>query len=259
MEWLQSLYASHYFSTVHLGLAILHVTAALVSLLVAPVAMVVSKGGKAHRQWGLVYFWGMVAVNSSALVLLVWRFNMFLFGITVLTLYAVVTGYRSLRRKRPQQGDNPTLLDWGLTYSALLVGAGLAVWGIATLLGLTKNFIPSGGSTAFILGLLPLIFGVGILQNVLVDLRMFRNPPTDRNWWWYYHMDRMLGSYLGLFTALMVQQVGPRLPESYAWIVWVAPTLIGTPLVSRWITHYRTKFDGKRQSVSAAQAGGVTF
>lgn len=254
MALLHSLYASHYFSTLHFALIVLHVTAALLSLLVAPVAMVVSKGGQAHRRWGLIYFWSMVVVNSLALWLLIWRFNLFLFGITVLTLYNVVTGYRALQRKRRRASDQPSWLDWGLTGSALVVGIGLLLWGIATLLNLTVTFIPSGGSMGVLLGLLPLLFGVAILQSVLTDLRLFHTAPVDHNWWWYYHMERMVASYIGLLTALMVQQVGPHMPDAYAWLAWVAPTLIGSPLLSRWIVYYRNQFEGKRRATVLTQA-----
>ena len=91
-----------------------------------------------------------------------------------------------------------------------------------------------------------------------VNLRFCqRNPSDDRNWWWYYHMDRMCGSYIALFTALMVQQVGPRLPSEIAWIVWIAPAVIGSPLIAMWIKKYRRKFartaSPQLQSLSPAQ------
>lgn len=243
MDLIRSLYASHYFSNWHFSFIVLHVTLALVALVVAPVAMAVAKGGKAHRRWGLVYFWSMIAVNGSALLLLTWRFNIFLFGITVLTLYSVVTGYRALRRKRPTvTGQRPTWFDWSFASMALLMGSGLFGWGVATLFGFTAALIPTAERLVIIMGVLPIVFGLSIGQSALTDLRLYRNAPTDRNWWWYYHMERMVGSYIGLFTALMVQQVGPRMPGSVAWIVWVAPSLIGTILLTRWIASYRRKF-----------------
>ena len=61
----------------------------------------------------------------------------------------------------------------------------------------------------------------------------------------------MVSSYIGLFTALMVQQVGPRMPGNIAWVVWVAPMLIGSPLLSRWIAAYRRKFAGASARTSA--------
>ena len=252
MDFVRALYASDYFSNWHFGLIVLHVSLAVVALIVAPVAMAVAKGGKAHRRWGLIYFWSMVSVNSSALLLLTWRFNIFLFGITVLTMYSVVTGYRALQRKRPTVvGQRPTWFDWSFAGMALLTGTGLFGWGVATLFGFTAAFIPDVEGMLIVMGILPLIFGLAVSQNALTDLLLYRNPPTDRNWWWYYHMERMVSSYIGLFTALMVQQVGPRMPGNIAWVVWVAPMLIGSPLLSRWIAAYRRKFAGASARTSA--------
>lgn len=248
MELIRSLYDSHYFSTLHFGFIVTHVTLALVALVVAPVAMAVVKGGRAHRRWGSVYFWSMITVNSSALILLTWRFNIFLFGITILTSYSVLTGYRSLQRKRPTAaGQQPTWFDYGLTWVTLATSVGLIGWGAATLLGWTAALIPAAEGAYIVMGILPLAFGIAIGRDGLSDLRLYRNPPTDRNWWWYYHMERMVGSYIGLFTALMVQQVGPRMPGDWAWTVWLAPTVIGSPLLAMWIVHYRKKFSGTRE------------
>ena len=179
MDLLRSLYASHYFSNWHFGFIILHVSLALVALVVAPVAMAVMKGGKAHRRWGLVYFWSMITVNASALLLLTWRFNIFLFGITILTMYSVVTGYRSLRRKRPTVvGQRPTWFDWSFAGMALLIGTGLTGWGVATLFGVTAAFIPDAEGVIIVMGILPIVFGLVIGQNALTDLRLYRKPPT---------------------------------------------------------------------------------
>jgi hypothetical protein len=55
-------------------------------------------------------------------------------------------------------------------------------------------------------------------------------------------MERMLGSYIALVTALMVQQVGERLPAGMAWIVWVAPAIVGTIATARWIAYDRAQY-----------------
>lgn len=248
MEFIRSLYESHYFSNIHFAFIVIHVTLALVALVVAPAAMAVVKGGRAHRQWGRVYFWSMITVNTSALLLLTWRFNIFLFGVTMLTSYSVLTGYRSLQRKRPTvTGQQPNRFDYSVTYLTLATSIGLVGWGVATLLGLTAMLIPAAEGASIVMGILPIVFGVAIGRDCFSDLQLYRKPPTDRNWWWYYHMERMVGSYIGLFTALMVQQVGPRMPGEWAWISWVAPTIIGTPLLVRWIGSYRKRFAGKER------------
>ncbi|MCC6636763.1 MAG: DUF2306 domain-containing protein, partial [Ignavibacteriaceae bacterium] len=47
----------------------LHIAAGFLALVVAPVAMVVKKGGNAHRLWGKIFFWSMTVVAISALVM----------------------------------------------------------------------------------------------------------------------------------------------------------------------------------------------
>jgi hypothetical protein len=238
LDFILGLFESHYYSTLHHIFIVIHVLGALIALIVAPIAMVATKGGRTHILWGRVYFWAMFVTNTIALWLLFWRFNTFLFGVVVTSLYASLTGYRAIYRKRNQV----QWFDWSTTALALLTGFGLILWGALTGLGVTAQFMPSGGNLGIVAVFLPIIFGIAIANDAWTDLRIYRKPSPDHRWWWYYHMERMLGSYIGLSTALMVQQVGPRLPESIAWLVWVAPTAIGVPLIATWIGRYRRKF-----------------
>src|SRR5919205_1053758 len=48
-------------------------------------------------------------------------------------------------------------------------------------------------------------FGGLLGKQALEDLRGFRRPAEDRNWWWYVHMDRMLTSSIAALTAFLVQ------------------------------------------------------
>lgn len=236
------LFTSHYFSITHQILVIVHVLSALLSIVVAPLVMWVKKGGKVHRQWGKVYFWGMFVANTTAIVLLFYRFNIFLLGVTVLSFYGAVTGYRVLYRKRPLSGSGPHWFDWSAAVVTLLTGLALLGWGVWAMLGNRPFGLPSGGNVPIILIIFPIIFGIIISSNAITDLRNFIQPSNDKQWWWYYHMDRMLGSYIGLTTALMVQQVGPRLPQNIAWVVWILPAVIGTVAISRWINSYKQQF-----------------
>lgn len=240
-----NLFASHYFSQTHQVLVVLHVLAALLSLVMASLALWVKKGGQWHRQWGKVYFGGMTVANCSAFVLLFYRFNLFLLGVTILSFYGALTGYRVLYRKR----EGGTWFDWSIAILATLGGLALIGW---SLLGLvTGEFlgVPYGTAVPTFLIIFPIVFGGFILQSSLTDIRLFLKPATDRNWWWYYHMDRMLGSYIGLLTALMVQQVGPRLPEQVAWVVWIAPAIIGGIWTSWLIKQYRQKLSQTAQTI----------
>lgn len=245
------LFSSHYFSLFHQGLVFTHVLAALFSLIVAPAAMYVKKGGLAHRRWGKGYFWGMIVANLSALVLLTYRFNVFLLGVTIISLYGALFGYRVLYRKRPDKGQEPNWFDWSLGIVTFFSGLMLIAWSVAAYFGTTLAGPPLGNDVSLVVILLPLAFGLMITSSTANDLYRFIRPDNDKNRWWYDHMNAMLGSYIGLTTALMVQQVGPRMPDHIAWVVWILPAIIGSVGISRWISHYRHKFaqthsDGKK-------------
>ena len=235
------------------ALVIAHVAAGTTALVVAPVAMVVRKGGKAHRRWGLVFFWAMFVIFVSAVALLAFRPNLFLFIISVLSFYAVFSGTRSLRRKRPERGQSAAWLDWFGAAVALLAGLSFILWGTLPLLGLTSSDVPLSFS------ILGVVFGFFLTQMAWTDLRSFVIPSQDRNWWWFYHMDRMLSGYLAAVTAFMVQNVGPLLPESLEWTVWAAPGVIGGFFVGKWIGHYKRKFAAHASKVDRTPSNLVAL
>ena len=228
-------------------LVIAHIAAGTTALVVAPVAMVVRKGGKAHRRWGLVFFWAMFVIFVSAVALLAFRPNVFLFIISILSFYAVFSGTRSLRRKRPEKGQRATWLDWLGAVVALFAGLSFIFWGTLPLLGLTRGDVPLSFS------ILGIAFGLFLTQMAWTDLRSFVIPPQDRNWWWFYHMDRLLSGYIAAVTAFMVQNVGPLLPAGLEWTVWAAPGVVGGMLISRWIGHYKRKFAAHTPKGTASQ------
>ncbi len=84
-----------------------HVAAGFIALVMAPLAMITQKGGRQHRRWGRIYFWAMFVIFVSALVLVYFRPNFFLFMISILSFYGAFSGYRAIYRKHPEQGDAP--------------------------------------------------------------------------------------------------------------------------------------------------------
>ena len=235
--------------SIQTALIITHIGAGTAALIVAPVAMAVRKGGKAHKRWGRVFFWAMFVIFVSALALLAFRPNIFLFIISILSFYSVFSGTRALGRKRPEKGQKATWLDLFGAVAALLAGLSFILWGTLPLLGIAET----GVTTSF--SILGIAFGYVLAQMGVVDLHSFATPSKDRNWWWYYHMERMLGGYIAAVTAFMVQNVGPKLPESLEWTVWTTPGVIGGMLIGRWIAHYKRKFEAKPEQVLESARG----
>ena len=101
-----------------------------------------------------------------------------------------------------------------------------------------------------------MIFGYFIIDNALINLRTFRKQvrgiELPRRWWFFRHMSDMLGSYIGLLTAFSVQRVSTFLPVDIAWVVWIAPAVVGSVLIGRWMAHYRKRFDAPTAATVAA-------
>ncbi len=216
----------------------IHVFAAVLSLLVGIVSMRTKKGGRNHSRAGKVYFWAMMTTCTSAAILLTFRFTIFLMMITILSAYAAFSGKRVLGRKR---GQKPAVIDWIATIFAGISGCLFIAWGVVTLLGIFNEQLPgvfsNGVSPVF--SMLGIGFGWLLLSSVYPDIQAYRNPPTGRLWWKYYHMDKMLSSYIALMTAFMVQVARFTLPEQQQWIMWIAPGIIGGILTARWIRKTR--------------------
>src|SRR5437867_12217898 len=94
------------------ALRLIHISAGTIALLLAPLAMLTVKGGRAHRRWGKIYFRAMAVVAATAVVMALWRPQIFLALLAVFSFYMAFAGYRTLSRKRPAQGEGPKALDW---------------------------------------------------------------------------------------------------------------------------------------------------
>ncbi|HYF65379.1 MAG TPA: hypothetical protein VD886_21300 [Herpetosiphonaceae bacterium] len=241
-------------SVLHTGILIIHVLAGMMSLVMGVVAMVTRKGGKPHRRWGRGYMWAMGAIFVTALMLLYFRPNIFLFVISILSFYSALTGDRVLLRKFADRGQRAGRIDWIASGIGLAAGAGFMAWGGLSLAGMIAVRYPP---VFFWLGI---GFGFILARDAFADLRQYRRPATDRQWWIYFHIERMLSSYMAAVTAFMVQNVGRRMPVEIGWITWVAPAMIGVPAIAYWVRIYRKKFAARpakaqNERDSLAEAG----
>lgn len=224
-------------------LLIAHVAGGVFALGVAPLAMATRKGGEWHVRWGRIYFWTMMWMAFSAVVLsCTKRFIFFLVGVTVLSFYDTLTGVRCLYQKgRVANNARGKLFDWCLTGAVVLFGG--------TMIGYA---LLSPGLNLMLV-VLNIIFGAILLSEASKDVWRFIRPSSDPKWWWYYHMERMLVSWLAGVTALAVNQIGPRLPSSYRIWVWIGPAIVLTPLIMFWVRYYRKKFAPRPAPATAGQ------
>jgi hypothetical protein len=214
----------------------LHIAAGSVALAAMWVPMVARKGAPLHRRAGWLFVAAMAAVSATALVLAGARFlvdaraearqaGLFLLFVSVLTAASVSTGVRVLRAKR-RTGLHLDWWDVGLSALLAASSAGLAVYGLAA------------GRTLFVV-----FAGIG-LANGVGQLLYWLRPPASPMHWWFQHMSSMLGGCIAAATAFLVVNAERWGLGTFSLLVWIAPSVVGTPAIALWSAYYRRKFSG---------------
>lgn len=211
-------------------IAISHVMAGVISLVTGPMAMTTQKGGKLHRQSGKVYFYAMTYVFITAVVLSSIKFIPFLFMISFLSYFGCFSGVRILKLKKLHKDQKPKAYDWFAGVFTILAGLSFGAYGTYLLI--------SGQSD--ILGWLSIFFGVFTINAGVSGIKLFSSKPTYSFYWYLYHIEGMMGSYIAAATAFAVTM--GRMTEFNHWILWAGPAIIGAPLISFWKRIYKRKF-----------------
>lgn len=208
----------------------IHATAGGIALFVAPLAMIVHKGGDWHRRWGKVFFYGMIGVCATAIIMGILHPARFLLAlVAVFSFHMIASGYRSLYLKQLHKGLRPARIDLVLHGVAGVVNGGLLIWGLAHLLlgGLDTQ------------ALLFTVFGlIGTLMVVNGIMRFYRRRHDKREWL-YGHIAGFLGGYIATVSAFSAVNLNMIQPT---WLQWLWPTIIGVPLIFFWIWWLRRRF-----------------
>jgi hypothetical protein len=215
-----------------------HIAAGGTAFVMAPLALLAAKGGKAHRRWGKVYFWSMAVVASTAIVLALYRPVLFLALVAVFSFYAAFAAYRVLFHKNLPRGEKVTWPDWGAAIFTFVSSLVLA------LLGMLKPALVRNLSIPAIL------FGIIGMWLAGKSIWQFLHPPQEKMFWWFTHLTNMLASYIAAWTAFSVTTMGPLFHNS--WVIWVLPTVIGVPAIALTNVYYKKKFTPRTKLASTA-------
>ncbi|PKL77645.1 MAG: hypothetical protein CVV25_14040 [Ignavibacteriae bacterium HGW-Ignavibacteriae-4] len=190
-------------------LLVLHVVFGGSALVLGLFSTSSQKGKKLHKKSGFYFFISMLIVSITAIVLSSIKGSTFLFHIGIFSLYMNYSGLRAIRNKKL----TPSTSDWIVNIASLI------------------NTILMIASFELVL----VIFGLISLQLVYSQLRLFyfhiRNKEIPRMTWLVQHIGMMVGTYISTFTAFLVVNVNFISP---AWIVWILPTVIFTPMIFYW-------------------------
>ncbi|MFT5512902.1 MAG: putative membrane protein [Bacteroidia bacterium] len=187
-----------------------HIGLGGIALLAGATALIAKKGLWLHKKSGKVFLYSMAlsAVISLVVALIPDHENSFLFAIGVMSLYFVISGYRSLRYKH----KNVNLLSDKIISGAIII-TGIFMIIFPILRSGKLNVI------LFVFGLLGVGFGI-------LDLNNYRDLKTLRKDWLKSHLGKMTGGYIAAVSAFFI--VNQILPGIWNWFT---PGFVGAGFI----------------------------
>ena len=199
--------------TIEKPLLYLHILAGFISLGVAYILLFIKKGNKRHKKLGMIYVYGMTTIFVTAIPLSLLReFNPFLFVIAIFSFYLAFSGYRQGRDRNGAREQIDKTLGVFITATSILF------YTLAVNAYLIED---SMWITSIIFGTLALVFGINDFRRMKIVERPNFYDRTN------LHLNLMLGGSIATTTAFIVTID----PFSILWLNWVAPTIVGTPII----------------------------
>ena len=191
----------------------LHILAGFISLGIAYVLLFIKKGNKRHKKLGMIYVYGMTTIFVTAIPLsLLGEFNPFLFVIAIFSFYLAFSGYRQGRDRNGAREQIDKALGIFITATSILF------YSMAVSLYLIEDTM---WITSVIFGSIALVFSINDFRRMKIVERPNFYDKTN------LHLNLMLAGTIATTTAFIVTIE----PFSTLWLNWVAPTIVGTPII----------------------------
>ena len=191
----------------------LHILAGFISLGIAYVLLFIKKGNKRHKKLGMIYVYGMSTIFVTAIPLsLLGEFNQFLFVIAIFSFYLAFSGYRQGRNRNGAREQIDKALGIFIAATSILF------YSMAVSLYLIED---SMWITSIIFGSIALVFSINDFRRMKIVERPNFYDKTN------LHLNLMLAGTIATTTAFIVTID----PFSTLWLNWIAPTIVGTPII----------------------------
>ena len=192
----------------------IHILVGTIALLGAALAVSTEKGKRIHVLSGRTYFWCMVVIFSTAIPMSIINNNIFLFLIAIFSFYLAFAGMRFARNRK----GVATTLDWIIV--SLMILSGVGMWILAAIYFTNNNsqYIPL------------LVFGFIAIALGYADFKSHKNKTAIGKERLSRHLTNMMGGTIAVITAVLVVNVDLE----PAWVWWVLPTALITPVIFWW-------------------------
>lgn len=204
---------------------IVHIIAGTIGLITGPMAIIFKKGGWAHRKSGIVFFYAMLVVASTALVLGTLHDIPFLIAVGVFSAYLDISGYRVLYQKQRGLTHQTTRFDHTVSLLMLVGSFYFLFYGIYVLF--SKNPF----------GLVFIFFAQGSLRMLWQDWKLFKQKDLEPTTWLKMHLSRMIGTCTAAYTAFSVINSSSRV----SLIGWFLPPVLGTIVLVYWLRKMKVR------------------
>ncbi len=201
------------FRTVN-ALIALHVILASLAFAIGGVSLLSRKGGPLHKRTGQLFYLMMVISCTLTLIVSMMpnHISPTMFQISVLGLYFLIGGKRSIAFKKP---EHRVLIDQLLAYSVVSVGLVVVFYSLV----LNAEFHP----------LRTVFSSVGIVFGV-IDLWAFKRRELLIRKWLAFHLSKMTAGYTTAVTGFFVAQ---NILSGY--YNWFTPTVIYLAYLAYWL------------------------
>ncbi len=207
-------------------LLIIHIGAGSLALLTAAFAVFTAKGQTNHVRSGRVYAIAMTLVFLTAVPLSLLGADLFLLLIAFFSFYLVFAGWRFARNRR----GGPHPVDWTATGLMTVTGLGMGAYALVLAAAGDSQWV-----TMTIFAIIAIALGVADafyhrLRRATGGRRIAR------------HLTNMLAGTIATVTAVLVVNVD----TNPAWLAWILPTVLMTPLIVWWNIRLRKQYQAGR-------------
>ncbi len=189
-------------------------------------SMSVKKGGKLHKKMGKIFSYAMI-ISCLISIPISWipgHKSLFLFLISVFTIFMVLSGNRALTFKSKKKTE-VEVIEKVLNY-------GMAIFSIFMIVYGARGFFTVVGSH-----ILYMVFGGLGLFLVYRNFQLFKTFKELKVAWLLNHISHMMGAMIASVTAFIVAGL-------HFWTItaWVLPSVIGTVFIIYWRLKVKGKF-----------------
>lgn len=196
------------------SLIAVHVIQGSLAFVTGGLALFAKKGGRLHKLTGTLFFLLMTlsAVFTLIVATMPFHFSTSMFQISVMTLYFLVGGIRSLSYR---SSAHRYTVDYYFIVTTMVVSI-VVLFYARYLYG---SYQP-----------LQTVFGFVALGFCLADLWVFSQPGLARKRWLVLHLSKMLAGYATAVTGFFVAQ---KILGGY--FDWFTPTVITLVMIVYWL------------------------